>query len=93
MTDKLDDKIKTAKDAAFEIELVFESYLETVDDDYTIGEEAWTRTEQIISVLLTRAVEAERERCVARAAAALERTNLNPPQRLRVLAAIREGES
>jgi len=38
------------------------------------------------------ATAAAEEACVARAAAELERTNLNPPQRTRVLAAIRNGD-
>ena len=43
--------------------------------------------------LVQAATAAAGEACVARAAAELERTNLNPPQRTRVLAAIRNTET
>ena len=46
-----------------------------------------------VESIIARCVAAERAACVARAAAELERTNLNPPQRTRVLAAIREKET
>ena len=52
---------------------------ETESDDHT---------KQVEAIAIDNAVEAERESCITRAAAALDKTTLNPPQRHNVLRAI-----
>ena len=89
MTDKL-------REYAEEIEKCFRvdsiSYKGRTAPDATGYEAKYSVDTATIESILSRATKAERESCVTRAAAALESTGLNPPQRHYVLAAIRDGD-
>jgi len=75
-----------------------EMFAQWVRSEWTETPEDWDADAIVVAfkvhwVTWLAATEAERESCVTRAAAALESTGLNPPQRHYVLAAIRDKET